>query len=196
MNADQLQRWASILRWVGLSVTAIGLLITFGSHYIADKLHVVQRADKASAQERLKQSEAELQTTKARTAELEKKLAPRQLSPEQRKHFIAALAGSPRGPIAVVYSNPQPETINFATEIRSLLIEAGFQVAAPPEHTFAFTIDPPAPWFISLVAVRGTEPPYAEPLYRAWRTIGVENGYTDGIQFAKPGELKIYIESK
>ncbi len=75
-------------------------------------------------------------------------------------------------------------------------IEAGFEVSAPPEYTFAFTIDPPAPWFISLVAVRGTEPPYAEAIYSAWRAIGVENGFTDGIQFAKPGELKIYVGSK
>src|SRR5260221_309505 len=56
MNADEFQRWASILRWVGLSVTAIGVLITFGSHYIADKLPMVQRAEKATAEERLKAS--------------------------------------------------------------------------------------------------------------------------------------------
>ena len=139
---------------------------------------------------------AKLETANAKTAELEKKLAPRQLTPQQRKQFISAVADAPKGPITVVYSNPQPETIAFATQIRSLFIEAGFEVSAPPEYTLAFTIDPPAPWFISLVAVLGTEPPYAQAIHHAWRAIGVENGFTNGIQFAKPGELKIYIGSK
>jgi len=195
-TADDLQWWASLLRWVGFGITVFGVLITCGSHYIADKLIVVQRADKAAAQERLKTSEAELQSTKAKTAELEKKLAPRQLTPEQRKHFIAALADAPKGPITVVYSNPQPETISFAAQIRSMFIDAGFDVPTTPEYTLAFTIDPPAPWFISLVAVRGTEPPYAQPIHRARQAIEVENGFTDGPQFAKPGEFKIYVGSK
>jgi hypothetical protein len=72
MNPDDLQRWASLLRWTGLIVTAIGLVITFGSHYIADRLMVAQRTDKAKAEERVRSTEAELRDTKAKTEELEK----------------------------------------------------------------------------------------------------------------------------
>lgn len=116
MTADELQRWASILRWVGLSVTVLGIFIIFGSHYIADKLIVVQRVDKNTAHKRLKQSEAELQATKAKTAELETKLAPRQLTPEQRKQFIAALADAPKGPLTITYSDRQTETTRFVED--------------------------------------------------------------------------------
>jgi hypothetical protein len=31
MNAEDLQNWASFLRWAGLVVTAIGLFLTLGS---------------------------------------------------------------------------------------------------------------------------------------------------------------------
>ena len=68
MSAEDLQYWASILRWGGLAITAIGLVITFGSHLIADKLIVVQRTDNAKAQERLKLTESELEVTKAKTS--------------------------------------------------------------------------------------------------------------------------------
>ena len=73
MGADELQRLASILRWVGLFVTALGVALTFGSHFIADRLFVAQRADKIQAQERLKITEAELEQTKLKTAELAKR---------------------------------------------------------------------------------------------------------------------------
>lgn len=80
--------------------------------------------------------------------------------------------------------------------MRSLITESGFELAAPPQYTFAYTIDAPAPWFISLVAVLGAEPPYAQPIHRAFASIGVENGFTETPQIAKPGELTIYIGSK
>jgi len=61
MTVEDLQRWASILRWTGLAITVVGILITFVSHRIADKLIRVQRLDKQKAQEQTRKSEAELQ---------------------------------------------------------------------------------------------------------------------------------------
>ena len=72
MTPDDLQRWASALRWTGLIVTAVGVMITVGSHYIADRLSVTQRSEKLKAEERLRSSDIELQATKAKTEELEK----------------------------------------------------------------------------------------------------------------------------
>lgn len=196
MTADELQRWASILRWVGLSVTAVGVLITFGSHYIADKLLVVQRTEKTQAQERLKASEAELQATKAKTAELAHKLAPRQLTAEQCTTFIAALAKTPKGPVGIVYVSPQPESTGFVEQIRSLLTDAGFTIPAKSEYSLGYTIAAPAPWFIAVIAVAGQEPPYALPIRQAFKEIGIDAIGTDGRDIAQPGEFKIYIGSK
>jgi hypothetical protein len=193
MSADDLQRWASILRWVGLSVTVVGLLITFGSHYIADKLLVVQRGEKAQAQARLQASEAELQATKKKTAELEQKLAPRQLSPDQRTEFIAALANAPRGPVTIAYVSPQAESTAFVQQVRSLIVDAGFTVSAPSEYALGYTIAAPPPWFVAIIAVPGQQPPYASAIQEAFKHIGIEAIGTDGSHIAKPGELKIYI---
>ena len=113
MGADELQRLASILRWVGLFVTALGVALTFGSHFIADRLFVAQRADKIQAQERLKITEAELEQTKLKTAELAKRLAPRTLTTEQRERFIKFLSKTVKGPVVLEHSGQAVETIKF-----------------------------------------------------------------------------------
>jgi hypothetical protein len=107
----------------------LGLLITFGSHLIADKLLVVQRADKAAAQERARQSEAELATTKAKTVELEKKLAPRQITSYQRAKFIELTKEIPKGEIQIFRGDASVETANYIAQVRAMLDEAGFRVA-------------------------------------------------------------------
>jgi hypothetical protein len=130
MTADELQRLASILRWVGLSVTALGLLITFGSHYVADKLLVVQRGEKIKSAQRLQISEAELEITKAKTAELEFKLSPRILTEEQRKGFLAFVANTPKGKVSFKCVSNSKEACDYAAVIKDLLATARFDVAA------------------------------------------------------------------
>ena len=120
MTADELQRWASILRWVGLSVTGLGLLITFGSHYIADTLFSVQRSEKTKAQERSQASEAELQAIKNR-------VSWRQLP----NSFGEALAGRATGSAEIVYRGGDDEAYSFATSIWEALQSAGWTVPTP-----------------------------------------------------------------
>jgi F0F1-type ATP synthase membrane subunit b/b' len=98
MTADELQNWARLLRWVGLAVTAIGLALTFASHVVADRLLVVQRNDKIEAQERLKQTEAELRDAKTKAAkaletatELDKRQAPRTIPTAAGLEMVANL---------------------------------------------------------------------------------------------------------
>jgi hypothetical protein len=100
MTTEELQNWARLLRWIGLGVTAIGLLITFASHVVADKLLVVQRNDKLQAQERLKQSEADLRAAQQQAAqalhtatEIEKQQSPRVISNDQANEIAASLKG-------------------------------------------------------------------------------------------------------
>ena len=196
MGADELQRLASILRWVGLIVTALGVAITFGSHYIADKLLVVQRADKVQAQERLKITETELEQTKLKTAELTKRIAPRTLTPEQRERFIKFLSKTVKGPIVLEHSGQAVETIKFTEEIRSLLIDAGFTISAynmPLGYVFK---EAPNPWFITVIVIAGTTPAYAHQLMLAFKEIGIDVLLGNGAGIANPGEVKVYVGAK
>lgn len=195
MGADDFQRLASVLRWVGLSVTAIGLLITFGSHYIADKLFVAQRADKILAQERLKVTETELEQTKVKTADLERRLAPRMLTADQRERFIKFLSNTTKGPVAVEHSGLVAETITFTEEIRSLLEASGFTISAY-NMPLGYMVKAPEPWFVAIIIGEGKHPPYAEKLLLAFKEIGIDATATDGKDIASPGEVKVYVGAK
>lgn len=171
MTADELQRLASILRWVGLSVTALGLLITFGSHYIADKLLVVQRDEKAKTVQRLQASEAELEVTKAKTAELASKLSPRTLTDEQKKAFLAFVINTPKGKVSFKCIGNSKEAFDYTTAIKDLLTTARFDVAAS------------IPMFISTgfratgisMSIRSAErqPAHAGDIQKGFESIGV-----------------------
>ncbi|MDO8788794.1 MAG: hypothetical protein Q7J42_12050 [Sulfuritalea sp.] len=195
MGADELQRLASILRWVGLIVTALGVVLTFGSHYIADKLLVVQRADKIQAQERLKTTEIELEQTKLKTAELTKRLAPRTLTTEQRDRFITFLGKTAKGPVAVEHSGLVAETITFTEEIRALLEASGFTISAY-NMPLGYMIKAPEPWFVAIIIGSGKPPPYAERLLLAFKEIDIDAIVTDGKDIASPGEVKVYVGAK
>lgn len=196
MNADELQHLASVLRWVGLGVTTLGVALTFGSHYIADKLLVVQRVDKIQAQERLKATESELEQTKIKTAELAKRLAPRKLTSEQRERFVKFFSNIPKGPIVLEHSGQAVETVNFTEEIRSLLVGAGFTISAynmPLGYVFK---EAPAPWFITIIVVEGAYPPYTHQLIHAFKEIGIDVLLGNGAGIANPGEVKVYVGAK
>ena len=196
MTADDLQRLASILRWVGLTITALGVAITFGSHYIADKILVVQRADKVKAQERLKLTEAELEQTKAKTSELEKRLAPRMLTVDQRAKFLKFLSKTAKGPLTLEHSGQAVETVKFSEEIRSLLVESGFTIAAhnmPLGYVFK---EASAPWFITIIANTTGNPPYTDPLILAFKEMGIEVLLGNGASISSAGELKVYVGAK
>jgi len=196
MGADELQRLASIFRWIGLIVTALGVVLTFGSYYIADKLHVVQRAETVQAQERLKTTEAELEQTKLKTAELAKRLAPRTLTNEQRQRFIGFLSKTVKGPVVVEHSGQAVETIKFTEEIRSLLVAAGFTISAynmPLGYVFK---EAPEPWFITIIAITGKSPAYTDQLVLAFKEMGIDVLLGNGAGITNPGEVKVYVGAK
>ena len=177
-------------------MTALGLAITFGSHYIADKILVVQRADKVKAQARLKATEAELEQTKIMTHELEKRLAPRMLSAEQKAGFISFLAKCEKGSITLEHSGQAVETVNFCEAIRSLLAESGFTISAynmPLGYVFK---EAPAPWFITIIANATGNPPFTEQLVLAFKKAGIDVLLGNGAGISVPGELKVYVGAK
>lgn len=196
MTADELQHLASYLRWGGGAITVLGIALTFGSNFVADKLVRVQRADKLHAQEQLKETKAELEQTKVKTAELELRLAPRTLTAERREQFIKYLKTFPKGPVALEHSGQTIETIKFTEEIRSLLEAAGFTISHYEMPLGYIIKEAPAPWFMSIVVGAGEHPSYAEQLMLAFREIGIEAIGTDGKDIAKPGQVKVYVGAK
>ncbi|MFM9968697.1 MAG: hypothetical protein ACKVQK_09900 [Burkholderiales bacterium] len=196
MTADDLQRLASILRWVGLMVTAVGVFITFGSHYVADKLLNVQAAEKLKAKERLQVTEVELEATKLKTAELAKRLAPRTLTPDQHQKFIMLLSKSTKGPVTIEHSGQGVETVKFSEEIRALLEEAGFTIGAYNMALSYVFKEAPEPWFITVIAITGKYPAYGDQIILAFREIGIDVLLGNGEGIANPGEFKIYVGAK
>lgn len=196
MGADELQRLASILRWVGFIVTAIGLAITFGSYFVADRLYDVETVNKTEAKTRLKATEAELQQTRVKTVELEKRLAPRTITTEQRERFIKFLIKTAKGPVVLEHSGQTVETVKFTDEIRSLLVAAGFTISAynmPLGYVFK---EAPEPWFITVIAIAGKHPTYTEALILAFKEIGVDVLHGNGEGISSPGEVKVYVGAK
>ena len=182
-----------IVAMISWLIGGIGLVAGFH----LNKVKTLEAEAKARAAETDRTEIAgELETARARTAELERKLAPRQLTAEQRSEFIAALANAPKGPITVAYVSPQPESTGFVEQIRSLLIDAGFTIPAKSEYALSYTIAAPAPWFIAIVAFPNAQPAYALPIQQAFKQIGIDAIATDGSQIVQPGELKIYVGSK
>lgn len=129
MSVDDLQRLASLLRWIGLAVTAIGLLITLASHLVADHLLVAQRAEKAAAQEKLSASQAELQATKQKTAELEEAQRPWQMTAADIALLRAQLAEVPKGKVRIEYiQSDEKRARPFAEQLSNILKKSGFDV--------------------------------------------------------------------
>lgn len=197
MSTEDLQRWASILRWGGFGITAIGLMITFASYYVADKLHVTQQVEKARAAARLADSENDLKNTKEKTAELQKLLAARQLSEEQRAQFVRDLADSPKGEIILVHVTVMPETVQFLEQVRSLVTSAGFTTPAKPEYAIGYTILTQPPWHMALILGDGEQPPYATHIKNALIALGIQPSIVVGnSEVSSAGQFKIYIGSK
>ncbi len=129
MNSDELQRYASLFRWIGLAVTFIGVVITSVSHAIADRLLAAQRQEKAAAQERTKAAQAELALTKQKTAELERRLGPWSLSDAQRASMLHALASAPKGRVALEYiQSDEHRSHAFADVLAPVFKQAGYDV--------------------------------------------------------------------
>ncbi|WP_265595211.1 hypothetical protein [Verrucomicrobium sp. BvORR106] len=177
MTADELQRWASILRWVGLSVTTIGIIITFGSHYVADKLLVVQRADKAKAQERQKFAEDQISAAHTQAEEANKLVAaleargqPRTVTPEQNQALRAAMrkgfSGGLTVPIIIASKMLDPECESYSKQLSDALAVPPEALGLTPLGAFTFQ-------GIRIFSVGEAAADSAEKIRRAFQTVGI-----------------------
>jgi hypothetical protein len=142
------------------------------------------RGDEARA-EAAKANEG-MAAAKERTAQLELALAkeksarlPRTIDPDQRAailHNLRVFMPAPKGKLYVVPSRFDPEAIQFATQISTILTEAGFEVldsGGLQPHILGY--DAPGAWLWMNDAPAA--PPHAAAIQKAFWAGGI---YLDG----------------
>ncbi len=196
MNSDDLQRWASILRWVGLSITGVGVAITFFSHFVADKLLVVQKGDKAKAQERLRITEQELAETKAKTLSHGDILSYRTVTAEQRQAFIKATKELPKGRLFVIAVQGDTEAYKYAEAINEMLFAAGYEPTKQLSTVGNF--GGPTTGITAGIASEENKPAFSEPLILALQGAGfpVQPIIVSGAASRGPEYVHITVGSK
>ncbi|HUJ71955.1 MAG TPA: hypothetical protein VLZ30_06905, partial [Verrucomicrobiae bacterium] len=85
------------------------------------------QAQKYATEARLLAAQTESNNLTLKT-ELEKIKAPRHITPEQRKSFIESLKNVQPGPVDVAMRHPDGETLGYARQVVSLLMEAHFTI--------------------------------------------------------------------
>ena len=190
-GAYNLQFIIAIIAWlIG------GAALIAGFHLNKVKTIEAEAKTKRAEAERTEMA-AQLETAKVKTAELEHRLAPRQLTDEQRAKLIQALAAIPKGEVYFVHVTLQPETVLFLRQVQSAFIAAGFSTPEKPEYNLSYSIAAPAPWFIGIIVGTGEPPATAVAIQHAFQQTGIDAvGVVAEEAIAKPGTFKIYVGSK
>ncbi|HKQ36498.1 MAG TPA: hypothetical protein VJ063_00385 [Verrucomicrobiae bacterium] len=132
-TVDQLNRALAITKWMLALCGLVFACVAIVNQWLYYRVTALQRQEKARAEQRLKTSEAELQHTKAETAEiasqLERFTGPRHLTDEQIIALRQSLPKGPRGKVVMTYISIEPDAQKYAEEIGKLLSETGFQVS-------------------------------------------------------------------
>lgn len=106
---------------------------------------------------------------------LESKIAPRTITPEQEATVIAILKNAPKGPITVISISPNAEANRFAKRIREVLDAAGYgdEVHKTVKNMGNILFDPGSSNDAISIAFREVVPPnYTGDVQRAFISIG------------------------
>lgn len=132
-NTTEAERRALKRKFWGIAAFAvISALATLSAWFSGDKMEesVKQNiAETAKANDRAAKADERAANAEERAAKANKALAemkPRRITEEQRKAFISALEGLPRGRVRVVSSRANSETYTFAKQVRQILDDAGY----------------------------------------------------------------------
>jgi hypothetical protein len=101
--------------------------------------------------------------------ELQERIRPRRLTSEQKAGLIELLKNEPKGPVIMECLMAEPETCNFAMELRVALEAAGFKI----EQLKMSGTGPVAPTGINVLIPGQPVPAHANFLMHALREIGL-----------------------
>ena len=121
-GAYNLQFLIAIIAWV---IGGAGLVAGFH----LNKVKTIEAEAKAmKAEVDRSQMASQLESAKAKTFELEQKLAPRQITDAQRAKFIELTKELPKGDIPIFRGDAGVETSNYINQVRAMLDAAGYTV--------------------------------------------------------------------
>jgi len=116
--------------------------------------------------------------------------ASRIITPEQRRRFVNILRDEPKGTFRIQYIAGDKEAFEYSRRISDMLSEAGYSLSGGIGK-FAGN---EAVQGISIVINRNeTQPRYAEPIFDAFRSIGINIEAERNKQLVKPLEVLISV---
>lgn len=137
MSVDELTRILTASKWaLGVLAVLIAIAGVF-NQWVSDRITKLQRAAKIEAQQRLDQSEAELRDTKAKTARLEARLAPRALSEAEWLCVAERLVEFPGTQFQFVSYQDDAEVKGVVVPLIKTLIRAGWKGMPAQEFLMA-----------------------------------------------------------
>ena len=144
-TVDQLQRALTLSKWILAVGGIIFACVAIVNQWLTARLTTLQRQEKARAEQQLKASEAELEQTKAETAEvasqLERFIGPRRLTDEQISSLRKSLPNGPRGKVVMTFLSVESDAQEYAEQVSQILTEAGFDVTTSKSRWLKLPVD-------------------------------------------------------
>ena len=127
MSIVDLNRTLTASKWALGIFAVLTALAGLFNQWVTDEITRLQSAQKAEAQLKLEKSEAELRETKKRTAQLEARLAPRSLTPEQQRVVVAAVTSFAGTQFQFTSYQDNAEVKGLVVSLIKLLLDAGWK---------------------------------------------------------------------
>jgi hypothetical protein len=133
-----MSKW--ILGIFGIIFACVALV----NQWLTARINTLQQQGKTLAEQELKASEAELDLTRAKAAEVASELArytaPRRLTDEQIASLRKSLPNGPRGKVVMAFLTVESDAQQYAEQIAQLLTETGFEVSMSKKSWLHFAV--------------------------------------------------------
>jgi hypothetical protein len=153
------------LQWIAIIGTSFGLLSAVGLFFVTSELSSRQEKRLAAAQQDASNAHKLADSVQTR-------LQPRAVTQEQRAKFLAAVKDIPKGKLSVYsFMNADPGTIQYANQIRDMIVAAGFESGVMVGMSMGGGPIPVG----AAIAVKddASQPPFAGPVQRALSDAGI-----------------------
>ena len=137
MSIDELNRVLTASKWALGILAVLTALTGIFNQWLGDRIGVLQAEQRSASQKKLEASESELLRTKARTAQLEVRLAPRSLSPDQIQSIRDHLSPFPGIQFQFVSYQDDAEVKNLVLQLIKTLLSAGWKGLPAQEFLMA-----------------------------------------------------------
>jgi hypothetical protein len=143
-TVEQLHRALTVSKWILGIFGIIFVCVAIVNQWLTARINTLQQQEKALAEQRLKASDAELDQTRAKAAEVASELArytaPRRLTDEQIASLRKSLPNGPRGKVVMAFLSVESDAQQYAEQIAQLLTETGFEVSMSKKLWLHFAV--------------------------------------------------------